>query len=344
MAGVQPITASMDAAGGTVPANSGVRRNIIVLACVAAVAMVVGALLRRPGGLASFFPSINPLWLGVALLAVAALAVAAVLMRRRQAGAGVPAVEPATVPAAKIAKMTAARVEEPVLDRSVTPGPAADAADVAAGMAAIRGTIESSLEAADDMPQGPLLGEIGIEQAVEKIIKDGTTRAIFVSPEGDDGAAVAVLVAREIADAGLRVLALDLTGSGALSLPMLDSTSLPGVTDLLAGEAQFTEAVHEDNFSDCHVMPVGSVDAEVAMRAVDRLPAMLDTLAEAYDVVVVECGAVDAAGLLRLTGKGSEIFVSVMEPDELVAEAADALVSEGYERLTLVTPTGFLPD
>src|SRR5690606_27088649 len=71
--------------------------------------------------------------------------------------------------------------------------------------------------------QSGVPGEVDVKAAAKALISAGATRAIFVSPEGDEAAAVAVLVAREIADQGLRVLLLDLTISGAASLPMLES-------------------------------------------------------------------------------------------------------------------------
>ena len=188
---------------------------------------------------------------------------------------------------------------------------------------------------------GPLLGEIGIESAAERLIARGATRAIFVSPEGDEAAAAAVLVAREIADAGLRVLLLDLTASGAASRPMLDSISYPGITNLMAAEAQFTDVIHPDHYSACHVMPVGTADPARAMRAADRLPIIMDSLTTAYDVVIVECGPAGADAIRRLVAPGAEILVSVLEPDEEVAAAADALVAGGYGELTLVTPAGY---
>jgi Mrp family chromosome partitioning ATPase len=58
-----------------------------------------------------------------------------------------------------------------------------------------------------------------------------------------------------VSDAGLRVLLLDLTSSGAASAPMLDTTELPGITNLLAAEAQFADVIHADLYSDCHVIP-----------------------------------------------------------------------------------------
>jgi exopolysaccharide transport family protein len=193
------------------------------------------------------------------------------------------------------------------------------------------------------VPARPSLGEINIERAAEKLIAGGAMRAIFVSPEGDEAAAAAVLVAREVADAGLRVLLLDLTASGAASRPMLDSISYPGITNLLASEAQFTDVIHQDHYSDCHIMPVGTADPARAMRAADRLPIIMESLTTAYDVVVVECGPADAEGIRRLVADGTEILVSVIEPDAEVAEAAEKLKAGGYSGLTLVTPAGHQP-
>lgn len=188
-----------------------------------------------------------------------------------------------------------------------------------------------------------VLGEIDIEKAAEKLIASGAARAIFVSPEGDEAAASAILVAREVSDAGLRVLLLDLTASGAASRPMLDSGLLPGITDLLASQAQFSEVIHADLYSDCHVIPVGTADPVRAMRAADRLPIIMQSLTTAYDLVVVECGPADAQGISRLGAEATEVFLSMLEPDDEVTKAAVKLIESGYPDLTLVTPLGHEP-
>ncbi|MCX7305683.1 MAG: Wzz/FepE/Etk N-terminal domain-containing protein [Hyphomicrobiales bacterium] len=182
------------------------------------------------------------------------------------------------------------------------------------------------------------VGEVGIHRAAELLISGGAARAIFVSPQGDEGAATAVLVAREVADAGLRVLLIDLTASGAVSRPMLDSVSYPGITNLLASEAQFTEAIHVDHYSECHVMPVGTADPMRAMKAANRLPGIMQSLTEAYDVVMVECGASDAEGIRRLVADGTEIMVSSIERDDETTATAEALMARGYGRVMLVSP------
>jgi uncharacterized protein involved in exopolysaccharide biosynthesis/Mrp family chromosome partitioning ATPase len=192
----------------------------------------------------------------------------------------------------------------------------------------------------EPQPVMPDLDEIDIAGAAEKLIAGGATRALFISPEGDEAAATAVLVAREVADAGLRVLLLDLTASGAASRPMLDSVRFPGITNLLASEAQFTDVIHADHYSDCQVIPVGTADPARAMRAADRLPIILESLTTAYDVVIVECGPAAAASIARLVVEGTEILVSVLSPADEVLAARDDLEASGYGRPTLVTPEG----
>ncbi|HWK64909.1 MAG TPA: Wzz/FepE/Etk N-terminal domain-containing protein [Rhizobiaceae bacterium] len=193
-------------------------------------------------------------------------------------------------------------------------------------------------------PRVPILGEVSVERAAEKLIAGGATRAIFISPEGDEAAAAAVLVAREVADAGLRVLLLDLTTSGAASRPMLESGVYAGITNLLASEAQFTDVIHADLYSDCHVIPPGTADPERAMRAIDRLPIIMNSLTTAYDVVVVECGITDAEAIRRLVSAATEVMVSVLEPtDEAIVRATADLEAGGYGKPTLVTPAGYEP-
>ena len=184
--------------------------------------------------------------------------------------------------------------------------------------------------------------EVDIKTAAERLITGGAARAVVVSPEGDKAAATAAFIAREVSHTGLRVLLLDLTASGAASLMMLRSRFHAGITNLLASEAQFSDVIHADRYSDCHVIPLGTADLERALRAADRLPIIMNSLTTAYDVVIVECGAADAAGIRRLVSDDTEIMVSVLEPDgAAVAESIADLASGGCGRLTRVSPLGY---
>ena len=185
--------------------------------------------------------------------------------------------------------------------------------------------------------------ELSIDAAADRLVASGAVRAIFVSPEGDEAAATSVMVARAVCDAGLRVLFLDLTVSGAASSSMLESSRYPGITNLLASEAQFADVIRGDLYSDCHVIPVGTADAEKAMRAADRLPIIMASLTTAYDMVVVECGPTNAHGISRVVDDGAEVLVSVIESeDEAVADVAADLAANGYEHVHMVTPVGHI--
>ncbi len=185
-------------------------------------------------------------------------------------------------------------------------------------------------------------GGIDVEQASERLVTGGVTRALFISPEGDEAAAASVLVARDVADSGMRVLLLDLTSSGAASLPMLESVAYAGITNLLASEANFADVIHTDLFSECHIIPVGTAEPQRAMRAADRLPIIIESLSAAYDVVIIECGPVDAQGIGRLMSSDTQVLVSMIDPEagELAAETAEELRESGIATPILVSPTG----
>jgi Mrp family chromosome partitioning ATPase len=125
---------------------------------------------------------------------------------------------------------------------------------------------------------------------------------------------------------------------------MLEGEQAPGITNLLAAEAQFGDIIHSDHFSDCHVVPVGTANAARAMRAADRLPMILSSLSTVYDLIVIECGSAGSAGIRRLVAENSALLVSVLDPeDEAVAAAASELRDAGYEGVMLVAPEGYAP-
>jgi exopolysaccharide transport family protein len=306
-----------------------------------------------------YFPKIGPITGAAAAASLLLMAIGTLLgelfsgrAMRPAAGARFADIEQVAMPAARVEPMVAeghdvgqpfALYEEAAAGHSITvaelprPAESEPAEDRVTTMEA------SEAGKAAPEPRQSRLGEIDVEKAAEKLIASGAARAIFVSPEGDEAAASAVLVAREVSDAGLRVLLLDLTASGAASRPMLDSSLFPGITNLLASEAQFSDVIHPDLYSDAHVIPVGTADPVRAMRAADRLPIIMQSLTTAYDLVVVECGPADAQGISRLVGDGTEVFLSMLEADDQVTQAAVKLIENGYPDVTLVTPVGHEP-
>jgi len=181
--------------------------------------------------------------------------------------------------------------------------------------------------------------DFSIQSVADYLIVNGSRLAIAISPNGDSGSTATVMLARTIADAGSRIVLVDMTGTGCPSRLMAEHDELSGVTDLLCGEAAFADTIHPDRLSDAHLVPQGMSDLGRAMRGADRLSLILDALGSAYDIVLVECGAADVSGVARLTrSKDTEIILSMPVPDEGQFIAAMAEFQKaGYEHIILMS-------
>lgn len=180
--------------------------------------------------------------------------------------------------------------------------------------------------------------EFSIASVGRHLIDNGINVAIGVSLIGDNGSAASVALARMIAGEGARVILLDMTGSALPTRQMSERGNLPGITNLLAGEAAFADTIHADRLSEAHILPQGTADARRAMRAADRLAMILDALARAYDLVLIECGDTDVTGVSRLARKGNaEIILSAAgAPIEEIETIAGSFIEAGYEDVVLM--------
>ncbi|MBY5647907.1 chain-length determining protein [Rhizobium leguminosarum] len=191
--------------------------------------------------------------------------------------------------------------------------------------------------APEDEPEDD--NEFSIAAVADYLTGSRAPLAIAISPTGDNGSAATVSLTRMLADAGHRVILIDMTGSGYPTELMAEDPAALGVTDLLCGEAAFGDTIHGDRLSDAHLIPQGQSDVRRAMRGVDRLSLLLDALAAAYDLVVVECGSADVAGVSRLTrSRDVEIILSLPEVEETIFVALmTEFQAAGYERVVLMS-------
>ncbi|MBB3161969.1 GumC family protein [Rhizobium laguerreae] len=202
------------------------------------------------------------------------------------------------------------------------------------------GTIED-VKAAEDVPEDEPEddNEFSVASVADYLTGSRAPLAIAISPTGENGSAATVSLTRMLADAGHRVILIDMTGSGYPTELMAEDPAALGVTDLLCGEAAFGDTIHGDRLSDAHLIPQGQSDVRRAMRGVDRLSLLLDALAAAYDLVVVECGSADVAGVSRLTrSRDVEIILSLPEVEETIFVALmTEFQAAGYERVVLMS-------
>ncbi|MCB5201845.1 chain-length determining protein [Neorhizobium sp. T786] len=213
-------------------------------------------------------------------------------------------------------------------------------APVVAAVQASTRTMASVPTPAPASPPTPALATdepFSIETVATYLLRYDVSVAIAISPEGDRGSTATVLLAREVADRGQSAIVIDMTGSACPTRLMVDGP-LPGITDLLCGDAAFGEAIHQDRVSEAHIVPHGNADAVAAMRGVERLTMIVDALSDAYDLVLLECGPADVEGVARLTrSRDAEIIFSVSDPDgEALADLVKSFKLEGYNNLLVM--------
>lgn len=184
--------------------------------------------------------------------------------------------------------------------------------------------------------------EFSVEAVAKYLIGSQARIAFAISPSGDDGSTATVMLARELDERGRKVVLIDMTGSACPTWLMAARKDLPGITDLLCGAAPFSETIHPDRLSGADVIPQGNSDVRQAMRGADRLSMIADALADAYDLVLVECGPANAESVARLSRNGAhEIILSAPKPDEQeLVEIMAAFEKVGYSDLVLMSGGG----
>jgi uncharacterized protein involved in exopolysaccharide biosynthesis/Mrp family chromosome partitioning ATPase len=179
----------------------------------------------------------------------------------------------------------------------------------------------------------------GIANVAHRLMASGAARAVVVSPEGDEASALTILLVRELADRGVRVILIDMTGSGEIGRSMLDDMDLPGITNLLVSDKHFSDVIHADHYSNAEVIPLGNHDPAKAMQSVGRLPMILNALQSAYDLVVVDSGPATVSELKHLLADGTELILGMVNPDDPdVAATAKAVFDAKLLEPELLTP------
>lgn len=193
------------------------------------------------------------------------------------------------------------------------------------------------------MPQPVEADHTSIANVADRIMASGAARAVVVSPEGDEASALTILLVRELADRGVRVILVDMTGSPEIGRSMLEDGNLPGITNLLVSEKHFSEVIHLDHYSQAEIIPLGNHDPVKAMQSAGRLPMILTALQSAYDLVVVDSGPATVPELKHLLAEGTELILGVLNPDDPdVVATARAVYDARFLEPNLLTP--FEPD
>ncbi|MUZ63433.1 GumC family protein [Agrobacterium vitis] len=187
--------------------------------------------------------------------------------------------------------------------------------------------------------------EFSIASVARYLTRHGISKAVVISPSGDDGSAATVLLARAVAKAERTVILIDMTGSGYPTALMAERNDLPGVTDLLCGDVTFGETIHSDRLSNAHIVPKGNSDIRQALRGIERLAMVVEALADVYDLVLIECGPASADNVVGLCkAQDHEVILSAPNPDrKQLAQIMAAFEAVGYSDLVLMSDDSPVP-
>ncbi|WP_051231030.1 GumC family protein [Kaistia adipata] len=167
---------------------------------------------------------------------------------------------------------------------------------------------------------------------VDQIVEGGVRRVLIAMADTGDQAGrplAAVSLARALSRRGNRVLLLDLHADGADSRAMAVEGSAPGLTDLFAGHASFTEVIFRDRRSRAHLISHGLLEFAPAAAQGEQFVTILDALDQTYDQILLDA---DGDLALQLAPKASAVILvsdgSESDPHTLRAfEAMQAATS-----------------
>lgn len=297
-----------------------------------------------------YFPKVLPITI-VAALAGFILSSIFVMLAELFSGRAIrytgPDIDDEPVQAARPRRM----IDDPVASRAAAASPAEtedDFEDEIASPRAERPKTASLLSFGADAPpvdrdeehdaDENLDEEFSVDAVARHLVDTDVNVAVAVSLSGDDGSASTVVLARAVAEMEKKVILVDMTGSALPTRLMAENIRQAGITDLLCGEAAFADTIHGDRLSDAHILPHGNANAKRAMRGADRLGMIVDALANAYDLVLVECGPANVEGVKRLARNGqAEIILSASNASrEEIEAAAESFIEAGYEDVVLL--------
>jgi succinoglycan biosynthesis transport protein ExoP len=147
----------------------------------------------------------------------------------------------------------------------------------------------------------------------------------------------AIALARALAQSG-NVILIDLAWNAPNLSVVSTDPQAPGMAELLRGQTSFGEIITRDQFSNVHLIATGNVAGEGASLAASQmLPGAIEALAQSYDHVVLDVGAVtDVAPEYFAALAGRAVLVAPDAAAMAGRSARDRLVSSGFADVSVL--------
>ena len=147
----------------------------------------------------------------------------------------------------------------------------------------------------------------------------------------------AILLGRALAMNSRTVLVDLAINSPNISIISHDPNA-PGIAELVRGQATYGEIITRDRFSRLQLVAVGRPGPDAsAILASQRLAATVDTLARAYDHVVVDAGALPEVAIERLARLAPRaVLVATNVTNPATAAARERLMAAGFTDVAML--------
>lgn len=230
-----------------------------------------------------------------------------------------------------------------ILRRGMAPVPAAHAAPVAESVPQLLATLPQvpqlikAFVQLENVAAVPELAEplARVVTAIsENVTRSGIKSYALTSIGGSyDTAFASVALSRALAERKIKTMVMDLSTARPNVQDLMALADGPGLKDLLAGQADVARVIVRDHKSAVQVIRHGA-GGGVAGAAVlaERMPAVLASLAQVYDVILINAGEASPATPDALQGVGAVVFMAAAPRQKDAAAAGRTLASRGVRQ------------
>jgi uncharacterized protein involved in exopolysaccharide biosynthesis/Mrp family chromosome partitioning ATPase len=182
---------------------------------------------------------------------------------------------------------------------------------------------------------------ISIEQIAGWLLQAGEAgKRVAVAGSGRNVGTTyaAISLARALAAQGSVVL-VDLAFNAPNLSVISSDPQAPGIAELLRGQVSFGDIISRDQYSSVHLIATGNVSGDaMGLSSAPMLPSLIEALAQSYDHVVVDVGAVPELAAERIAPLASRaVLVAPDAASPAARSARERLLAAGLADVS-VTP------
>ncbi|MCT4657179.1 MAG: exopolysaccharide transport family protein [Cohaesibacter sp.] len=175
-------------------------------------------------------------------------------------------------------------------------------------------------------------------KAALETLKKGQARIVMLAPgQTEEQPLTSKPIARTISKAGKNVVLISLSDA---KLAGRADIAWEGLSDLIDGEASYSQILYRDRLSRCHLVPSGSRQLTADDFRSESFQTLLAALGETYDIVLVDTGSFgENDHVVEGLTKGAEALALVLtaqESDESASEIGHYLKSIGFADVAIV--------